>query len=221
MWGRSLYKNLQRFLFFQLVVNVAALLLVLGGSVIGTEMPLTVTQILWVNLIMDTFAAMALASLPPSHEVMRDKPRKGTDFIITRQMACGIISCGVTFFAVMFVFLLWCERHGAGSVVDVHELTLFFTTFVMLQFWNLFNAKSLGSDHSAFRHFWRDRGLVLVLALVLVGQWAIVTFGGKMFRTLPLSLTEWAVITLGTSCVLWVGELWRGWKRLRKSKQTI
>ena len=219
MWGRSLYKNLQRFLFFQLVVNLAALLLVLGGSVIGTEMPLTVTQILWINLIMDTFAAMALASLPPSHEVMSDKPRKNTDFIISRPMARGIIFCGVAFFAVMFAFLLWCERHGQGSVIDVHELTLFFTTFVMLQFWNLFNAKSLGSDHSAFRHFWRDRGLVLVLVLVFVGQWAIVTFGGKMFRTLPLSLTEWAVITLGTSCVLWAGELWRGWKRLRKAKK--
>ncbi len=219
MWGRSLYKNLQRFLFFQLVVNLAALLLVLGGSVVGTEMPLTVTQILWVNLIMDTFAAMALASLPPSHEVMGEKPRKSTDFIITPPMARGIIFCGVAFFVVMFAFLLWCERHGAGSVVDVHELTLFFTTFVMLQFWNLFNAKSLGSDHSAFRHFWRDRGLVLVLVLVLVGQWAIVTFGGKMFRTLPLSFAEWAAITLGTSCVLWAGELWRGWKRLRKAKK--
>ena len=221
MWGRSLYKNLQRFLFFQLVVNVAALLLVLGGSVIGTEMPLTVTQILWVNLIMDTFAAMALASLPPSHEVMRDKPRKSSDFIISRSMARGIIACGVAFFAVMFVFLLWCERHGQGSVVDVHELTLFFTTFVMLQFWNLFNAKSLGSDHSAFRHFWRDGGLVLVLALVLVGQWIIVTFGGKMFRTLPLTASEWAVITIATSSVMWTGELWRGWRRLRKGKKNI
>ena len=219
MWGRSLYKNLQRFLFFQLVVNLAALLLVLAGSVVGTEMPLTVTQILWINLIMDTFAAMALASLPPSHEVMSEKPRKSTDFIITRPMARGIIFCGVAFFVVMFAFLLWCERHGAGSVIDVHELTLFFTTFVMLQFWNLFNAKSLGSDHSAFRHFWRDRGLVLVLALVFVGQWAIVTFGGKMFRTLPLSFAEWAAITLGTSCVLWVGELWRGLKRLRKANK--
>lgn len=219
MWGRSLYKNLQRFLFFQLVVNLTALLLVLGGSVIGTEMPLTVTQILWVNLIMDTFAAMALASLPPSHEVMSNRPRKSSDFIISRPMARGIIFCGVAFFAVMFVFLLWCERHGQGSVIDVHELTLFFTTFVMLQFWNLFNAKSLGSDHSAFRHFWRDRGLVFVLVLVFVGQWAIVTFGGKMFRTLPLSFAEWAAIVLGTSCVLWVGELWRGWKRLRKAKK--
>ena len=219
MWGRSLYKNLQRFLFFQLVVNLTALLLVLAGSVIGTEMPLTVTQILWVNLIMDTFAAMALASLPPSHEVMGEKPRKSTDFIISRPMAHGIIFCGVAFFAVMFAFLLWCERHGAGSVIDVHELTLFFTTFVMIQFWNLFNAKSLGSDHSAFRHFWRDRGLALVLVLVFVGQWIIVTFGGKMFRTLPLSLAEWATITLGTSSVLWVGELWRGWKRLRKAKK--
>lgn len=221
MWGRSLYKNIQRFLYFQLVVNLSALLLVLGGSIIGTEMPLTVTQILWVNLIMDTFAAMALASLPPSHEVMRNKPRRDTDFIISRPMARGILICGMVFFLGMFMFLIWCERHGAGSVVDVHELTLFFTTFVMLQFWNLFNAKSLGSDYSAFRYFWRDGGLVLVLALVFIGQWIIVTFGGKMFRTLPLSFEEWGAITVGTSVVLWAGELWRAWKRWCNRKFSV
>lgn len=221
MWGRSLYKNIQRFLYFQLVVNLSALLLVLGGSIIGTEMLLTVTQILWVNLIMDTFAAMALASLPPSHEVMRNKPRRDTDFIISRPMARGILFCGMVFFLGMFMFLIWCERHGAGSVVDVHELTLFFTTFVMLQFWNLFNAKSLGSDYSAFRYFWRDGGLVLVLALVFIGQWIIVTFGGKMFRTLPLSFEEWGAITVGTSVVLWAGELWRAWKRWCNRKFSV
>lgn len=221
MWGRSLYKNIQRFLYFQLVVNLSALLLVLGGSIIGTEMPLTVTQILWVNLIMDTFAAMALASLPPSHEVMRNKPRRDTDFIISRPMARGILFCGMVFFLGMFMFLIWCERHGAGSVVDVHELTIFFTTFVMLQFWNLFNAKSLGSDYSAFRYFWRDGGLVLVLALVFIGQWIIVTFGGKMFRTLPLSFEEWGAITVGTSVVLWAGELWRAWKRWCNRKFSV
>lgn len=213
MWGRSLYRNLQRFLFFQLVVNVAALLLVLGGSIIGTEMPLTVTQILWVNLIMDTFAALALASLPPSHEVMNDKPRKAIDFIINKGMAFGILFCGIAFFIVMFAMLIYCERRGKGGV-DVHELTVFFTTFVMIQFWNLFNAKSLGSNRTAFRHFLKDKGMILVLALVLVGQWLIVTFGGEMFRTVPLSLTEWLVIIGATSIVLWVGEIWRAFKRL-------
>ena len=213
MWGRSLYRNLQRFLFFQLVVNVAALLLVLGGSIIGTEMPLTVTQILWVNLIMDTFAALALASLPPSHEVMNDKPRKATDFIINKGMAFGILFCGIAFFIVMFAMLIYCERRGKGGV-DVHELTVFFTTFVMIQFWNLFNAKSLGSNRTAFRHFLKDKGMILVLALVLVGQWLIVTFGGEMFRTVPLSLTEWLVIIGATSIVLWVGEIWRAFKHL-------
>ena len=213
MWGRSLYRNLQRFLFFQLVVNVTALLLVLGGSIIGTEMPLTVTQILWVNLIMDTFAALALASLPPSHEVMNDKPRKATDFIINKGMAFGILFCGIAFFIVMFAMLIYCERRGKGGV-DVHELTVFFTTFVMIQFWNLFNAKSLGSYRTAFRHFLKDKGMILVLALVLVGQWLIVTFGGEMFRTVPLSLTEWLVIIGATSIVLWVGEIWRAFKRL-------
>ena len=213
MWGRSLYRNLQRFLFFQLVVNVAALLLVLGGSIIGTEMPLTVTQILWVNLIMDTFAALALASLPPSHEVMNDKPRKATDFIINKGMAFGILFCGIAFFIVMFAMLIYCERRGKGGV-DVHELTVFFTTFVMIQFWNLFNAKSLGSNRTAFRHFLKDKGMILVLALVLVGQWLIVTFGGEMFRTVPLSFTEWLVIIGATSIILWVGEIWRAFKRL-------
>ena len=213
MWGRSLYKNIQRFLFFQLVVNVTALLLVLGGSVIGTELPLTVTQILWVNLIMDTFAALALASLPPSHEVMKDKPRKQSDFIITKGMAQGIVFIGVVFFAVLFAFLIHCNQ-SSGSL-HVHELSLFFTTFVMLQFWNLFNAKSFGSNHSAFHAFTHDNGLLLVLLIILGGQWLIVTFGGKMFRTDPLSLTEWVTIIASTSLVLWIGEIWRAVKRLK------
>lgn len=213
MWGRSLYRNLQRFLFFQLVVNVAALLLVLGGSVIGTEMPLTVTQILWVNLIMDTFAALALASLPPSHEVMNDKPRKASDFIINKSIGFGILFCGIVFFLVMFALLVYCERRGKGGV-DVHELTMFFTTFVMIQFWNLFNAKALMSHHTAFRHFLKDKGMILVLVLVLVGQWIIVTFAGEMFRTTPLSLHEWLLIIGSTSVVLWTGELWRAFKRM-------
>ena len=213
MWGRSLYRNLQRFLFFQLVVNVAALLLVLGGSVIGTEMPLTVTQILWVNLIMDTFAALALASLPPSHEVMNEKPRKASDFIINKSIGFGILFCGIVFFLVMFALLVYCERRGKGGV-DVHELTMFFTTFVMIQFWNLFNAKALMSHRTAFRHFLKDKGMILVLVLVLVGQWIIVTFGGEMFRTTPLSLHEWLLIIGSTSIVLWVGELWRAFKRM-------
>lgn len=218
MWGRSLYRNLQRFLFFQLVVNVAALLLVLGGSVIGTEMPLTVTQILWVNLIMDTFAALALASLPPSHEVMKDKPRKASDFIINKSIGFGILFCGIFFFLVMFALLVYCERRGKGGV-DVHELTMFFTTFVMIQFWNLFNAKALMSHHTAFRHFLKDKGMILVLVLVLVGQWIIVTFGGEMFRTTPLSLHEWLLIIGSTSVVLWVGELWRAFKRMMAKRR--
>ena len=213
MWGRSLYRNLQRFLFFQLVVNVAALLLVLGGSVIGTEMPLTVTQILWVNIIMDTFAALALASLPPSHEVMKDKPRKASDFIINKSIGFGILFCGIVFFLVMFALLVYCERRGKGGV-DVHELTMFFTTFVMIQFWNLFNAKALMSHHTAFRHFLKDKGMILVLVLILAGQWIIVTFGGEMFRTTPLSLHEWLLIIGSTSVVLWAGELWRTFKRM-------
>ena len=208
MWGRSLYKNIQRFLFFQLVVNLTALLLVLGGAIIGTEMPLTVTQILWVNLIMDTFAALALASLPPSREVMAEEPRKQTDFIISKPMAKGILFCSMLFFACSLALLFWCENSGTAGI-DIHELTIFFTVFVMLQLWNLFNAKSFGSNHSAFHRIYADRGMLLVLLLILVGQWLIVSFGGKMFRTVPLTWQEWGMIIAVTSLVLWIGELYR------------
>ena len=206
MWGRSLYKNIQRFIFFQLIVNVTALLLVLFGSFVGTELPLTITQILWINLIMDTFAAMALASLPPSREVMQEKPRSKDAFIINKDMMRGIGVIGGLFFLGMFAMLWYFERVKG---VDPQELTIFFCIFVMLQWWNLFNARTLGSHHSAFRRLWACRGFLLVLALVLVGQWLIVTYGGQMFRTEPLSLKVWLYIIIGTSPVLWIGEAWR------------
>ena len=214
MWGRSLYKNIQRFIFFQLVVNVTALLLVLCGAFVGTEMPLTITQILWVNLIMDTFAAMALASLPPSREVMQEKPRSQDAFIITRPMIRGIGIIGGLFFVVTFALLYYFERIAG---VDPKELTIFFCIFVMLQWWNLFNAKQLGSSYSAFRRLWACRGFLFVLAMVLAGQWLIVTFGGKMFRTVPLEWPCWGWIILGTSPVLWVGEVYRLIVRMRKA----
>ena len=206
MWGRSLYKNIQRFIFFQLIVNVTALLLVLFGSFVGTELPLTITQILWINLIMDTFAAMALASLPPSREVMQEKPRSKDAFIINKDMMRGIGVIGGLFFLGMFAMLWYFERVKG---VDPQELTIFFCIFVMLQWWNLFNARTLGSHHSAFRRLWACQGFLLVLALVLVGQWLIVTYGGQMFRTEPLSLKVWLYIIIGTSPVLWIGEAWR------------
>ena len=209
-WGRSLYRNIQRFIFFQLVVNVTALLLVLGGSMIGTELPLTITQMLWVNLIMDTFAAMALASLPPESEVMKDKPRKQTDFIINRNIAWAIGIVGLLFFGLMFGLLYYFER-VAG--VSAEELTVFFTIFVMLQWWNLFNAKSFGSRRSAFHKFLSDRGLLFVLFIILAGQWLIVELGGKMFRTVPLDIETWLWIILGTSPVMIVGEIVRRIRR--------
>jgi len=214
MWGRSLYKNIQRFLFFQLVVNLSALLLVMGGSIIGTEMPLTVTQILWVNLIMDTFAALALASLPPSREVMKEKPRQSTDFIITKKVGRQIVLTSLIFFVVMFIMLIYCERNGSAGV-DIHELTIFFTTFVMLQVWNLFNAKALGSTHSAFHNMAGSMGMLFVLLLIIVGQVLIVHFGGRIFRTVPLSGGEWLAIIAATSTVMLVGEIVRLWKRTR------
>ena len=213
MWGRSLYKNIQRFVFFQLIVNVAALLLVLCGAFIGTEMPLTITQILWVNLIMDTLAAMALASLPPSREVMEEKPRSSDAFIITHSMIRGILTIGGLFFLATFSLLWYLERETG---MDDTSLTIFFTIFVMLQWWNLFNARMLGSCHSAFRRIWACEGFLLVLLIVLVGQWIIVTFGGRMFRTVPLPWQTWAMIIAGTSVVLWVGEIYRLIVRLCK-----
>ena len=211
-WGRSLYRNIQRFIFFQLVVNVTALLLVLGGSFIGTELPLTITQMLWVNLIMDTFAAMALASLPPESDVMGKKPRKQTDFIISRPISWGICVVGVLFFIMMFA-LLWKFESMEG--VSTKELTIFFTIFVMLQWWNLFNAKTLGGCRSAFHRLMADKGLLLVLATILAGQWLIVEFGGKMFRTTPLDLETWIWIIVGTSPVFIIGELLRAMGRIR------
>src|SRR3712207_5798993 len=218
MWGRSLYKNIQRFLFFQLIVNLTALLLVLAGSLVGTELPLTVTQILWVNLIMDTFAAMALASLSPSREVMQEKPRNTADFILSPSMLRGIFFMGGVFFAVLLAFLVYCE-HILPTGMQAHHLTLFFTTFVMLQFWNLLNAKCLGSHHSAFHRLWADRGLLLVLLFILGGQWLIVELGGKMFRTDGMSLREWAIVIASTSLVFWLGEAYRWVGRLMEKKK--
>lgn len=199
MWGRSLYRNIQRFIYFQLIVNVTALLLVLCGAFVGTELPLTITQILWINLIMDTFAAMALASLPPSREVMKEKPRARDAFIIDKRMMRGIILTGGLFFLITFALLWYFERVRG---VDATELTVFFCIFVMLQWWNLFNARCLGSTHTPFHRLWACRGFLLVLALILVGQWLIVTFGGEMFRTVPLPFDTWLAIILGTAPVL-------------------
>ena len=216
MWGRSLYRNIQRFLYFQLVVNITALLLVIGGSLIGTEMPLTVTQILWVNIIMDTFAALAISSIPPSREVMAEKPRRQTDFILSKPIIRGIAVTGLLMFAVMFVYLVYCEYGiDLGSAdtnatgVDPHELTRFFTVFVMLQWWNLFNARSIGSRQTSFSGFLKARGFCLVLLMIIAGQWMIVQYGGAMFRCVPLSVSDWIWIILLTSPVLWAGEAYR------------
>ena len=223
MWGRSLYKNIQRFIFFQLVVNVAALLLVLFGSFIGTELPLTITQILWINLIMDTFAAMALASLPPSREVLEEQPRNQQAFIISRAMFRGIAVIGGLFFIGLGAICWIIEKHPILVAVHlglspIQAQTVFFNIFVMLQWWNLFNARMLGSCHSAFRRLWACEGFLIVLALVLMGQWLIVTFGGQMFRTVPLSLEIWTYIIIGTSPVLWIGEIYRWIQRKWKTQ---
>ena len=212
MWGRSLYKNIQRFIVFQLTINVVALLSVLLGAFFGSELPLTVTQMLWVNLIMDTFAAMALASIAPSADVMNEKPRRRSDFIITPTMRKYILGVGLAFLVLLMGALAYFNNLPGG--MNTHHLTMFFTLFVMLQFWNLFNASVFGTNHSVFKDANHAKGMLSVAAIILVGQIIIVTFGGKVFRTEPLSVAEWLYIVGGTSFVLWIGEASRAVKRL-------
>ena len=214
MWGRSLYKNIQRFICFQLTINFVALLIVLIGSVIGTELPLTVTQMLWVNLIMDTFAALALASIPPSESVMREKPRKKTDFIITPAMRNNILGVGTIFLVALMGMILYFDKMDGG--MNVQHLTVFFTFFVMLQFWNLFNARVFGTNDSAFKGITKSYGLEFVVIAILVGQFLIVQFGGKVFRTEPLDLITWLKIIGVSSLVLWIGELIRWIQRIKQ-----
>ncbi len=221
MWGRSLYQNIQRFILFQMTVNVAACLIVLCGSFMGMQSPLTVTQMLWVNLIMDTFAAMALASLPPSHSVMKEAPRSREAFIINRPMWQSIIGVGGAFFLLLLGLLYYFEHTDITSLTQIgsvpvgentglspYELSLFFTIFVFLQFWNMFNARAFETGRSAF-HFKDCGGFVLIAFAIIIGQIAIVTIGGEFFNVVPLKVSDWAIIIGATSVVLWVGEIVR------------
>ena len=212
MWGRSLYKNIQRFIVFQLTINFVALLIVLLGSLVGTELPLTVTQMLWVNLIMVTFVALALASIPPSEAVMKERPRSSNDFIISRAMRSYILGVG-SLFLVLLMGMLYCFHHAEGGMT-AERLTIFFTFFVMLQFWNLFNARVFGTTDSAFKGLSKSYGMELVVFAILVGQFLIVQFGGAVFRTVPLDLPTWGIIIASTSLVLWIGEAIRFIRRL-------
>lgn len=221
MWGRSLYLNIQRFILFQMTVNVVACLIVLCGSFMGFQSPLTVTQMLWVNLIMDTFAAMALASLPPSADVMRSKPRPRTAFIITPPMWKNIIGTGLIFFISLLALLYYFEHADITSLLEIgrvplgasqglssYELSLFFTIFVFLQFWNMFNARAYATGRSAF-HLKGCTGFALTALIIVAGQILIVSVGGQFFSVEPLKLTDWAIIICATSIVLWIGELCR------------
>jgi Ca2+-transporting ATPase len=222
MWGRSLYKNIQRFIMFQMTINVVACLIVLAGAFIGTESPLTVTQMLWVNLIMDTFAAIALASLPPSKSVMNEKPRKVTDFIINRPMMKNIFGLGGFFTMLLLAVLIIMQHTEIASMTDFmtfqfseynglsdYELSLFFTIFVMLQFWNMFNAKAFMTGKSAFHNIRKSQGFLLIAAVIFVGQILIVEIGGQMFNVCHLHLTDWLWIIFGTSPVMIAGEIIR------------
>ena len=222
MWGRSLYQNIQRFLLFQLTVNVTACFLVLCGAFMGTESPLTVTQMLWINLIMDTFAAMALASLPPSESVMKDKPRDRNAFILNKPMLREIIGVG-GFFFLMLLGMLYIFQHaevtqltdflhlqlGVKGHVSTYELTLLFTIFVMTHFFYLFNARAFETGRSAL-HFKGCNGLLTIVAIILIGQIAMVELPGlqQFFNVEGLKLIDWIIIIVGSSLVLWVREIW-------------
>ena len=228
MWGRSLYKNIKRFILFQMTVNVAACLIVLIGAFIGTESPLTVTQMLWVNLIMDTFAALALASLPPTHTVMKDKPRSVNEHIL-KGMGRGILGVGLVFTIVLLGILLFFQHSdvtslsnlklnwGAYNGLSAYELGLFFTIFVMLQFWNLFNAKAFMTSSSAFKGIsWKNtRWFILIALIIFIGQIIIVQIGGEMFNVAQggLKFMDWVIIVVATSLVLWIGEIVRLFKK--------
>ena len=212
MWGRSLYRNIQRFVLFQLTINFAAIVICFVGAVFGTDMPLTVVQILWVNIIMDTFAAMAMASLPPSPEVMLEKPRPRDEFIITPGMARTILTCGVVIVAVLLGMLFWWTSRQQGELT-IRQLTLFFSTFVFLQFWNMFNAKGFETRHSVFTCLKRCREFFLILLAIAVGQVLIVEWGGEVFRTVPLTGGEWAEVIGLTSLLAFGGEAVRALRR--------
>jgi len=212
MWGRSVYQNIQKFILFQLTINVAALIIVLLGSIFGHELPLTVTQMLWVNLIMDTFAAGALASLPPDQRVMDHKPRRNDDFIITPAMRFNILFVGITFVVILLGLLYYFSHNGS---ISKYDLSRFFTVFVMLQFWNMFNAKAFASRSSAFTGLKNSIGFVIVASVIFIGQILIIELGGEVFRTEPLSLKDWLIIIFSTSLVLWIGEIFRMFKRFK------
>ena len=231
MWGRSLYKNIQRFIMFQMTINVVACLIVLIGAFTGTESPLNVTQMLWVNLIMDTFAAIALASLPPSSTVMQERPRRVTDSIISRRMAWNIFGMGGLFTILLSALLLVMQhsritsvsdlfnfQYGSYDGLDTKELSLFFTIFVMLQFWNMFNARAFMTSQSAFANIRKCRGFMFIAAIILAGQVIIVELGGQMFSVTGLTKADWAAIIIGTSCVMWIGEVGRMIKKLKSKK---
>jgi Ca2+-transporting ATPase len=243
MWGRSLYLNIQRFILFQMTINVAACLIVLLGAVMGTDSPLTVTQMLWINLIMDTFAAMALASLPPDKSVLKDKPRSRTAFIITKDMGRRIFGVGLLFVAVLFGFIQYFMHFGVDSLSEFSlrdyfssyfnfhhvggnftpkELSLLFTIFVFMQFWNIFNAKAYHTMDSAFKGlFDKDirRGFGITILIIALGQVLIITFGGEMFSVVPLPFDEWVRIIIGTSLILWLGEIERWVHRMKLAKK--
>ena len=230
MWGRSLYLNIQRFILFQMTINVAACIIVLFGAFLGVQSPLTVTQMLWVNLIMDTFAALALASLPPSQRVMNDPPRQRKANIISKEMARGIFGVGGLFVLLLFGFIQYFKNEDITSLtqfsitdyfanffhfgsfdngLSAYELSLFFSIFVMLQFWNMFNAKAYRTGRSAFAEIGKSQGFIMIAAAIIIGQVVITTFGGTMFSVTPLLLTDWCLIIAATSLVLWIGELLR------------
>ena len=219
MWGRSLYRNIQRFIVFQLTINVAALVIALLGPFIGVAIPLNVIQMLWVNLIMDTFAALALATEPADPSVMKDRPRGRGDFIITPEMSRSIFGWGIAFVVVLGGLLLWMKSKSENGEISPKNLTIFFCVFVMLQFWNIFNARRFGGFRSAFSGLLENPLFMIITVAILAGQIVIVQFGGTFFKTVPLSLEDWLLISACTSPVIFIGEIGRYINRVNLYKK--
>ncbi len=209
-WGRTIYRNIQKFIVFQLTVNVAALLTALLGPFFGIELPLTVTQILWINLIMDTLAAIALATELPSENIMNERPRNIKDSIITKKMFKNILIFGISFFILSFLVLLIEQIFvNDGNLFSLENLTIFFTFFVMLQLWNMLNIKVFPKRESSLLSLTKNKAFLIIFLTIFILQIIIVNFGGVVMRTTPISFKSWIVLILVTSPVFIIPEIYR------------
>ncbi len=204
-WGRSLYKNIKNFLFFQLSINVSACLIAVFGPLVGVEMPFTVIQFLWINLVMDSLAAIALTSEPADERVLSEKPRDRRQFIIDKSLAKSIFGFGI-FVWILCTFVLWGMKHT--EFLSKIDLTVFFASYMVINLWNMFNARVIGKNKSVFSGLKSNYKFTGILLFILAVTILLVQFGGEVFQTHPLSWKTWLTIILVTSPVMIVREIY-------------